>query len=91
MNHATTSSNLALNPQCKIDVSTLSNLNDTPFVQVNFKDGKFMEFKAHETTGDEIVQTVNKYCRKLSQEEDTSKDNSNNNNEFIVYSSLLVW
>ncbi|KAJ1670175.1 hypothetical protein EV182_008378 [Spiromyces aspiralis] len=70
LNHVTSTSNMISNPECKIDVTTLSDLKATPTVEIRFKDNKMMMFRGHETSGDEMVSTVAKYCRKLGQEED---------------------
>ncbi|KAJ1921719.1 hypothetical protein H4219_000452 [Mycoemilia scoparia] len=70
LNQVSSGVNIQSNPQCKIDVITLSDKNATPTAHVQFKDGKKLDFKGHELSGDDMVRSVQKYVRKLSQEED---------------------
>ncbi|KAJ2358123.1 hypothetical protein IWW50_001050 [Coemansia erecta] len=62
--------NAAANPQCKINVTTTDFVKDPSHIDVQFKDGKAMSINAADFDGDAIVAQVEKYSRRLSQQED---------------------
>ncbi|KAJ1735958.1 hypothetical protein LPJ61_000264 [Coemansia biformis] len=62
--------NAAANPQCKIDVVTTNYAKDPATVDVKFKDGKEVHIDGGELHGDDIIAQVEKYSKKLSQQED---------------------
>ncbi|KAJ2361663.1 hypothetical protein H4S02_011595, partial [Coemansia sp. RSA 2611] len=62
--------NNAANPQCKIDVVTTARSTDPSRIDVKYKDGKAVSIDADQLHGAAIVAQVEKYARKLSQQED---------------------
>ncbi|KAJ2719932.1 hypothetical protein GGI07_004920 [Coemansia sp. Benny D115] len=70
LNRVLSKKNLAANPKCKIDIVTLNYLKDPAVINVAFKDGQKLDINAGEMTGDDIIGQVEKYAKKLSQQED---------------------
>ncbi|KAJ1753352.1 hypothetical protein LPJ78_000768 [Coemansia sp. RSA 989] len=70
LNRVYSKENLQANPTCKIDVTTTSHLKDPSRIDVKFKDGKTLSVNADDLHGDDIIFQVEKYSRKLSQQED---------------------
>ncbi|KAJ2157075.1 hypothetical protein GGF46_004753 [Coemansia sp. RSA 552] len=62
--------NHAANPQCKIDIRTTQLVKDPSLIDVTFKDGKKFHLDGAEMQGDDLVMVVEKYSKRLSQQED---------------------
>ncbi|KAJ2558522.1 hypothetical protein GGH12_005831, partial [Coemansia sp. RSA 1822] len=70
LNRIYSKQNTLANPQCKINVTVSDYANDASLINVVFKDGAKMDINAAELHGQTIVSQVEKYSRKLSQQED---------------------
>ncbi|KAI8322823.1 hypothetical protein GQ54DRAFT_297108 [Martensiomyces pterosporus] len=70
LNRVFSKENNALNPTCKIDVATTNHAKDPATIDVTFKDGKKFHINGSDMTGDDIISHVQKYSKKLSQQED---------------------
>ncbi|KAJ2804107.1 hypothetical protein H4R20_002635 [Coemansia guatemalensis] len=62
--------NTKANPQCKIDIVTTHHVKDPATIDVQFKDGNKFHIDGSEMMGDDIVNQVQKYSNKLTQQED---------------------
>ncbi|KAJ1957806.1 hypothetical protein GGI12_004917 [Dipsacomyces acuminosporus] len=70
LNRVFSKENSAINPTCKIDVVTTDYAKDPATIEVTFKDGKKFNINGGDMTGDDIINHVQKYSKKLSQQED---------------------
>ncbi|KAJ2466505.1 hypothetical protein GGI02_004349 [Coemansia sp. RSA 2322] len=62
--------NITANPSCKIDVVTTDFAKDPSTIDVTFKDGKKFHINGGKMNGDDIIAQVQKYSKRLSQQED---------------------
>ncbi|KAJ2137545.1 hypothetical protein IW136_003471 [Coemansia sp. RSA 678] len=70
LNRIYSKQNTLANPQCKINVAVTDFAQDASRINVVFKDGAKMDINGAELHGQAIVSQVEKYARKLSQQED---------------------
>ncbi|KAJ1922979.1 hypothetical protein GGH94_004220 [Coemansia aciculifera] len=71
LNRVLSKENSTANPSCKIDVVTTNFAKDPSTIDVTFKDGKkFHISSTAKLSGDDIIAQVQKYSKRLSQQED---------------------
>ncbi|KAJ2486380.1 hypothetical protein IWW37_005637 [Coemansia sp. RSA 2050] len=71
LNRVLSKKNSTANPSCKIDVVTTNHVKDPATIDVTFKDGKkFHISSTAKLNGDDIIAQVQKYSKRLSQQED---------------------
>ncbi|KAJ1879830.1 hypothetical protein LPJ66_011612, partial [Kickxella alabastrina] len=70
LNRVLSKKNNAANPNCKINVVTTAFVKDPAMIDVTFKDGKKFQINGGDMNGDDIISQVEKYSKKLSQQED---------------------
>ncbi|KAJ2466276.1 hypothetical protein EV174_006549, partial [Coemansia sp. RSA 2320] len=70
LNRVLSKENSTANPSCKIDVVTTDFAKDPSTIDVTFKDGKKLHINGGKMNGDDIIAQVQKYSKRLSQQED---------------------
>ncbi|KAJ2742843.1 hypothetical protein GGI20_004188 [Coemansia sp. BCRC 34301] len=73
LNRVLSKENTTANPACKIDIVTTDFAKDPSTIDVTFKDGKKIHISSSSggrMSGDDIIAQVQKYSKRLSQQED---------------------
>ncbi|KAJ2336707.1 hypothetical protein GGI00_000684 [Coemansia sp. RSA 2681] len=73
LNRVLSKENSTANPSCKIDIVTTNFAKDPSTIDVTFKDGKKFHISSGgggKMSGDDIIAQVQKYSKRLSQQED---------------------